>query len=53
MPDPSSPVRDAHIWIYSKSEVTGLLQQAGFEIVRLSYARGNGNRHFNIQAIRR
>jgi SAM-dependent methyltransferase len=53
MPDPSHPVHDAHIWIYSKSEVTNLLQQAGFEIVRLSYARGNGNRHFNIQAIRR
>jgi len=53
MPDPSLPVRDAHIWIYNKKELTTLLDQAGFEIKQLGYAKGNGNRHFNVQAVPR
>jgi len=53
MPDPHLPIRDAHIWIYNESEVTNLLQESGFEIVRLAYSKGNGNRHFNIEARRK
>ena len=53
MPDPSHQVHDAHIWIYSQDEVTTLLDQAGFRIVRLEYAPGNGNRHLNVLAVRR
>jgi SAM-dependent methyltransferase len=52
-PDPSRKIRNAHIWIYNEEEITTLLDQAGFRIERLEYARGNGNRHFNIRAIRR
>lgn len=53
MPDPSRKIRDAHIWIYDQEEITTLLDQAGFRIARLEYAQGNGNRHFNVWAIRR
>ena len=52
-PDPALPIRDAHIWIYSKREISTLLDQAGFNIARFDYARGNGNRHFNVEAISR
>jgi SAM-dependent methyltransferase len=51
MPDPSRPIRDTHIWIYSEEEVTTLLEQAGFRLARLDYSPGNGNRHFNILAV--
>ena len=50
--DPSRKFQDGHIWIYSKSELTSLLRQAGFRVIRLEYAPGVQNRHFNIQAIR-
>lgn len=53
MPDRSAPVRDAHIWIYNFDELSGLLDQAGFKISRMDYAKGNGNRHFNVLAVRR
>lgn len=53
MPDRAAPVRDAHIWIYSERELSGLLDQAGFKISRLEYSKGNGNRHFNVLAVRR
>jgi len=52
MPDPSRRIRDAHIWIYSENEVTSLLDQAGFRIAWIDYAPGNGNRHFNVLAVR-
>lgn len=53
MPDPSHQIRDAHIWIYNQEEITTLLNEAGFRIERLEYAPGNGNRHFNVLAVRR
>jgi hypothetical protein len=52
MPDRSKPVRDAHIWIYSKAELTQLLKAAGFRVEKLDYSPGVGHRHFNVVAVR-
>jgi len=50
MPDRSAKVVDAHVFIYSKAEVTKLLSDAGFRIEKFDYSPGVGHRHFNIMA---
>ncbi len=52
MPDRTAKVVDAHVFIYSKTEVTKLLTDAGFRIEKFDYAPGVGHRHFNIMAVR-
>ncbi len=50
MPTPGTPHINGHIWIYNKKELLTVLKQAGFAVVRLAYAPGGGNRHFNVMA---
>lgn len=52
MPDRAAKVMDAHVFIYSKAEVTKLLNDAGFRIEKFDYAPGVGHRHFNVMAVR-
>lgn len=57
-PSPPTPeamrpaTTDEHHWIYSKSEIIAVLNDAGFQIEQLAYSPGTRGRHFNIVAIR-
>jgi len=51
MPDRTAKVIDAHVFIYSRAEVTKLLTDAGFKVEKLEYSPGVGHRHFNIKAL--
>ena len=53
MPDRTAKVVDAHVFIYSKAEITKLLTDAGFRIEKFDYSPGVGHRHFNVMAIRK
>ena len=43
---------DEHRWMYSASEITGVLEAAGFQVMKVEYSPGIRGRHFNIVAIR-
>ncbi|PYR83880.1 MAG: hypothetical protein DMG18_11315 [Acidobacteria bacterium] len=51
--DPRPEIKDEHMWMYNKGELTGALQDAGFRIVKLAYSPGVRGRHFNIWAVRK
>ena len=51
MPNRSAKIVDAHVFIYSRAEVTKLLTDAGFRIEKLEYSPGVGHRHFNVMAV--
>ena len=50
MPNRSAKVIDAHVFVYSRAEVTKLLTEAGFRIEKFDYSPGVGHRHFNVMA---
>ncbi len=52
MPDRAARIVDAHVFIYSKAELTKLPMDAGFRVEKLDYSPGVGDRHFNIMAVR-
>ena len=50
--DSNMKVVDAHVWVYSRQELTDVLTAAGFKIVKFEYSPGAGHRHFNVMAVR-
>ena len=48
----SKKVVDAHVWVFSRAELTEVLTAAGFKIVKFEYAPGSGHRHFNVMAMK-
>ena len=48
--DRNMKVVDAHVWVYSRQELTEVLTAAGFKIVKFEYSPGAGHRHFNVMA---
>ena len=50
--EPRPETTDEHRWMYSASEITGILDAAGFQVMEVEYSPGIRGRHFNIVAIR-
>ena len=50
--EPRPETTDEHRWMYSESEVTGILEAAGFQVMEVEYSPDIRGRHFNIVAIR-
>lgn len=48
LPQPGTPVVDAHIYQYTMAEVRELAAMAGFSVEREAYALGVGDRHINV-----
>ena len=43
---------DEHHWMYSREEITSVLESAGFQVVKIEHSPGVRGLHFNIHAIR-
>ncbi|HST50359.1 MAG TPA: class I SAM-dependent methyltransferase [Pyrinomonadaceae bacterium] len=52
LPEPREELRakivDDHVWQFDERELVTVLTNAGFEIVRSAYSKGNPQRHFNM-----
>lgn len=50
-PGPGHPLHDDHVWQFNRSELETVVSEAGWRIRRFAYARGEGRRHFNLEAV--
>jgi len=51
--DRRGAIIDDHVWHFTQDELRSVVESAGFEIVRLAHARGDGSRHFNLTMVPR